>query len=117
MRTLVPVSPQRAVDTLAEVSPTMQAAAPVVPVAPVAPAPADTGVPNPSLRLDPALGLVVMEFRDRQGRTETLPTEKELEAYRSAGRRPEVLPGRVLSVTAPAAAPQEGRPRQDDAAS
>lgn len=83
MSTLVPISPQRALDALAESPPTARTAEPVQP------APADTGVPNPSLRLDPALGLVVMEFRDRQGRTETLPTEKELEAYRSAGGRPE----------------------------
>ncbi|MDN3568271.1 hypothetical protein QWZ14_28155 [Paeniroseomonas aquatica] len=44
--------------------------------------------PNPSLRLDPALGIIVMEFRDRSGSVETtLPTERELEAYRSAATR------------------------------
>jgi len=49
-------------------------------------------MPNPSLRLDPALGLVVMEFRDHAGRTATLPTERELAAYRTAGGRPEPTP-------------------------
>jgi hypothetical protein len=44
-------------------------------------------VPNPNLRLDPALGLVVLEFRDAGGAVEaTIPTRRELEAYRSAGQ-------------------------------
>lgn len=48
------------------------------------PAPAPTPVlPNPHLRLDPALGLVVIEFRDLRGQSRTIPTERELDAYRS----------------------------------
>ena len=44
--------------------------------------------PNPSLRLDPALGIVVMEFRNKSGSVEsTLPTQRELDAYRSAASR------------------------------
>ena len=44
-------------------------------------------LPNPTLRLDPGLGLVVLEFRDAQGRVEkTLPTERALAAYRTAAR-------------------------------
>jgi hypothetical protein len=53
---------------------------------------ASPGLPNPSLRLDPALGLVVLEFRDRSGRTATLPTERELAAYRSARSQPDPMP-------------------------
>jgi len=62
-------------------------------VRPVAEAPAagpdppPTVRPNPSMRIDPSLGIVVMEFRDRSGAvTSTLPTWRELDAYRSAQR-------------------------------
>ncbi len=44
-------------------------------------------LPNPALRLDPELGLVVLEFRDSQGQVErTLPTARALAAYRAAAR-------------------------------
>lgn len=44
-----------------------------------APSPAQ---PNPSLQLDPALGLVVIEFRNDSGAvTESIPSERQLEAY------------------------------------
>jgi hypothetical protein len=44
-------------------------------------------MPNPNLRLDPALGLVVMEFRHAPWAVETtIPTWRELEAYRSAAQ-------------------------------
>lgn len=44
--------------------------------------------PNPSLRLDPALGIIVMEFRNKSGGVEsTLPTQRELDAYRTAASR------------------------------
>jgi hypothetical protein len=50
--------------------------------------------PNPSLRLDPALGIVVMEFRDSTGGiAATLPTERELAAYRAAASRPDPAVG------------------------
>lgn len=50
------------------------------------PAPAEPVLPNPQLRLDAALGLVVLEFRDRGGQARTIPTERELDAYRSSAR-------------------------------
>jgi hypothetical protein len=57
----------------------------------VAAAPA---LPNPALRLDPGLGLVVLEFRDNRGEVaETIPTPRELEAYRTAARTTASLPG------------------------
>lgn len=38
---------------------------------------------NPALRLDPALGLVVIEFRDRAGAiTSSIPSERQIQAYR-----------------------------------
>ena len=42
---------------------------------------------NPSLRLDPALGLVVIEFRNEAGKvTESFPDTRQLDAYRAAQR-------------------------------
>ncbi len=49
----------------------------------------DTGKPmaNPTLRLDPGLALVVIEFRDGAGKVrETIPTEAQLDAYRASQR-------------------------------
>lgn len=56
-----------------------------------APAPANeaaprpsSAFPNPTLRLDPALALVVIEFRDDSGAVRsTIPTQQQLDAYRS----------------------------------
>lgn len=46
---------------------------------------AQTLFPNPALRLDPASGVVVIEFRDGQGEIrESLPTEAQLRRYRVA---------------------------------
>lgn len=40
-------------------------------------------VPDPSIRLDAALGLVVIELRDRSGVvTRTLPSAQQIAAYR-----------------------------------
>jgi hypothetical protein len=50
-------------------------------------------VPNPKLRLDPALHLVVIEFRDAEGEVEaTIPSPRELDAYRSSEREAEAQP-------------------------
>lgn len=44
-------------------------------------------LPNPQLRIDPALSLVVIEFRDKGGEVAlSIPTPKELEAYRDKPR-------------------------------
>ncbi len=43
--------------------------------------------PNPALRMDPELGLVVLEFRDVRGEVAaSIPTSRELDAYRRAAR-------------------------------
>lgn len=47
------------------------------------PAHAVSLMPNPQLRLDPALGLVVIEFRDESGAiTTSIPSQRQLDAYR-----------------------------------
>jgi hypothetical protein len=39
-------------------------------------------IPNPTLRLDPALGLVVLEFRSASGTvTTSIPSQRQLQAY------------------------------------
>src|SRR5262249_2872666 len=44
--------------------------------------PAASPVPNPSLRLNAALGLVVIEFRNDAGTvTSSIPSQRQLEAY------------------------------------
>ena len=45
----------------------------------------EVGPPNPRLRMDRDLGMVVIEFRDSAGRiSNSLPTERELRAYRAS---------------------------------
>ena len=47
------------------------------------PPPGDTARPNPSLRLDGVLGMVIIEFHSESGTvTASIPTERQLEAYR-----------------------------------
>jgi hypothetical protein len=54
---------------------------------PAAPAPRPP-LPNPSLRLEPSLGVVVFEVRDAAGEVvRSVPTERELKAYRTAALR------------------------------
>ena len=81
---------------------------------PPVPAPA---TPNPRLRLDGSLGMVVIEFRDTAGGVaNTIPSPRQIEAYRAAvvsnapvpvGVRPRAEP--VIAAPAdpvPAAEPQ-----------
>ncbi len=43
-----------------------------------------TALPNPVLRLDSALGMVVIEFRNDSGAvTRTIPSQQQLDAYRT----------------------------------
>jgi hypothetical protein len=54
-------------------------------------------MPNPRLRIDPALSLVVIEFRDSGGEVSlSIPTPKELDAYRD---QPKVEPEPSLDVS------------------
>jgi len=71
-----------------------QAAIPAVPVKPAvsqaAPSPPVAGsasplLPNPRLTVDPGLNRVVLEFFDSAGTlTNTIPSQKQLDAYRLA---------------------------------
>ena len=39
--------------------------------------------PNPSLRIDPTLGIVIIEFHDQPGKvSSTIPTARQIDAYR-----------------------------------
>lgn len=70
-------------------------------------------MPNPTLRLDPGLALVVIEFRDGDGKVrETIPTEAQLEAYRASQRAstaPVPLPGQAEAQGSEAVKPIDGR--------
>src|SRR3954471_18092139 len=104
MQSLSPLPPPRGADP-----PSEAAAPPGAAHAPSGPATAASpGLPNPSLRLDPALGLVVLEFRDQAGRTATLPTERELAPYRTARGRPDPTPPPPRAGAAAEPAPDEG---------
>jgi hypothetical protein len=52
-------------------------------------------VPNPRLRLDGALGMVVIEFRDTAGQVDrSIPTPREIAAYRAVARGGDPLASR-----------------------
>ena len=56
-----------------------------VPGSTPAPPMPELGPPNPRMRMDRDLGMVVIEFRDTTGQVSvSLPTPRELEAYRAA---------------------------------
>ncbi|MGE0416995.1 MAG: hypothetical protein AB7O80_09335 [Acetobacteraceae bacterium] len=58
---------------------------------------------NPSLRLDAALGLVVIEFRDDAGAlTSTIPSQRQIDAYRA---HQQALPHQAMPAPAAARAP------------
>jgi hypothetical protein len=62
-----------------------QAQAPPAAEAPAAEAASGQRVayPNPASRLDPALNMVILEFRDPSGKiTESLPTAQQLDQFR-----------------------------------
>ena len=64
--------------------------------------------PNPKLRVDAELGLVVLEFRSAQGETTTHPTSRELDAYRRAARSGRPVSGQASPESAtPAQAASE----------
>ncbi|MBP0466916.1 hypothetical protein J5Y09_23510 [Roseomonas sp. PWR1] len=53
--------------------------------APAAPAVVSPVTPNPRLRLDGSLGMVVIEFRDQAGSVaNSIPSPRVIEAYRAA---------------------------------
>jgi hypothetical protein len=55
---------------------------------------ASKALPNPTLRLDPGLAIVVIEFRDEAGAVRSsIPTEQQLDAYRAWDRTHGATPG------------------------
>lgn len=73
---------------------TVSRAAPITPTTaernrapPAAAQLATAGMPNPTLRFEPNLDVVVVEFRDSAGAvTGSVPTQKQLDAYRTWDR-------------------------------
>jgi hypothetical protein len=66
---------------------------------------------NPSLRLDPALGLVVIEFRDEAGElTSTIPSQRQIEAYRVHARTPSAPAMAGIAASQAEASPTTGPP-------
>jgi hypothetical protein len=77
---VTPINPVR-VAPMPSARPTSPAPQPVAPQATPPP-------PNPSLRIEPALGVVILEVRDAEGEVvRSVPTERELRAYRAAALR------------------------------
>ena len=62
---------------------------------------------NPDLRLDPALGLVVIEFHDESGKLiNSIPNQRQIDAYRL---HDVTLPGQIPAAW-PASAPDRAGP-------
>lgn len=81
--------------------------------APAPPAPSPQ-FPNPSLRLDNGLGMVVIEFRDPRGDvTRSIPSQRQIEAYRS--HQIDTLPGKSAPETAPTPGTEAPNPVKSDA--
>ena len=71
----------------------------------------EIGPPNPRLRIDRDLGMVVIEFRDAAGRVSvSLPTPREIEAYRASILFGADMPFDVKMLSASPGSPSAARP-------
>ena len=71
----------------------------------------EVGPPNPRMRIDRDLGIVVIEFRDSVGRVSvSLPTPRELEAYRAATMFGADMPADIKGLNSTTNAPSSARP-------
>ena len=71
----------------------------------------EVGPANPRMRIDSDLGMVVIEFRDSVGRVSvSLPTPRELEAYRAAIMFGADLPADLKDMNSTPGAPSSARP-------
>ena len=71
----------------------------------------EVGPANPRMRIDRDLGMVVIEFRDSVGRVSmSLPTPRELEAYRSAIMFGADIPADMKDMNSTAGASSSARP-------
>jgi hypothetical protein len=69
------------------------------------------GPANPRMRIDRDLGMVVIEFRDAAGRlTSSLPTNREIEAYRASVLFGADLPADVSPMNVAGDGPSAARP-------
>jgi hypothetical protein len=69
-------------------------------------APAGSALPNPTLRLDAGLAMVVIEFRDESGAVRSsIPSQQQLDAYRAWERSKTGPPPRGAPAVADAPAP------------
>ena len=79
------------------------------------PPPAAPATPNPRLRLDGSLGMVVIEFRDTVGDVaNTIPSPRAIAAYRAAAVSDAPVPIGVRPPPGVEAAPPAPLPVQDD---
>lgn len=76
-----------------DITPSLPNAIPPRPAAQASPAPVQRAAPpvvSPALRVEPALNLVVIEFRDPKGAVQhSIPSPRELDAYRVGAAEPE----------------------------
>jgi len=71
----------------------------------------ETGPANPRMRIDRDLGMVVIEFRDSAGRVSvSLPTEREMDAYRASIMFGAELPNDLKRLNPPPGGPSAARP-------
>ena len=71
----------------------------------------EVGPANPRMRLDRDLGMVVIEFRDSAGRVSvSLPTPREIEAYRASVKFGADVPPDVKGMNATPGGPSSSRP-------
>lgn len=71
----------------------------------------EVGPANPRMRIDRDLGMVVIEFRDSVGRVSvSLPTPREIEAYRAAIMFGADMPADVKDMNSTPGAPSAARP-------
>lgn len=71
----------------------------------------ETGPANPRLRIDRDLGMVVIEFRDSAGRVNvSLPTEREIDAYRASIMFGAELPADLKGMNTTSGGPSAARP-------
>lgn len=68
------------------------------------------GHPNPALRFEPSLGLVVLEFLDSSGDVaQSIPTQRQLDAYRARiDQPPNELPKPDTGIKIAPSNPREG---------
>ena len=102
MSNTVSIQPMRVPKTIGDTAALARGGGPAPPAPTAKPVQPYT---NPDLRLDPALGLVVIEFHDDSGKlTNSIPSQRQIDAYRmndvrSPGQsstpqpRPEHVPG------------------------